>query len=217
MDEDFKKSVLKTGTSIVGIVCTNGVVLAADRKVTAGNLVVNKDFKKILPINDRVLVAMTGSVSDAQFVIRLVAAELRLKELKSKRKPTVREAASLFASIVFRNIRQPSMVPSIVGTIVAGIDPDGTAKLYSIEPAGSIYEVKDYDANFSSGMPYILGLLERNYKKDLNVEQGVELAVEALKSSTQRDIASGCGIDVFTLTKEGVKAVLGQEIESVFK
>lgn len=217
MDEELKKSILKTGTSIVGIVCTDGVVLAADRRVTAGNIVMSKDYMKIVPINEQILAAITGGVSDAQFLLRVVAAELRLKELKAKRKVSMKEAASLLATLTFRNIRQPSMIPAIVGSLIAGIEEDGTAKLYTIEPAGGISEVKDYDANFSSGMPYILGILERNYKKDMNTKQGVQLAVECLKASTQRDVGSGCGIDVFTLTKEGVKKVVSQEIEAVLK
>jgi proteasome beta subunit len=217
MEDEIKRSMLKTGTSIVGIVCSDGVVLAADRQVSAGTIVVQKDFAKIIPINERTLSAITGSVSDAQFLIRLVAAELRLKELKNKKAPTVKESASLLASLTFRAIRQPTMIPSIVGTLVAGVDDDGTAKLYTIEPAGGIVEVKDYDANFGSGMPYILGVLERGYKKELKVKEGVQLAIECIKASTQRDMGSGYGLDIFTLTKEGVKKVVNQEIQSVFK
>ena len=217
MDEEIKKSMLKTGTSIIGIKCVDGVVLAADRQVSAGNLVMSKDYPKIMAINDRLLAASTGGVSDAQFLMRLISAELRLKELKSKQKATVKESASLLSMLTFRNIRQPSMIPSIVGTLVAGIDPDGTVKLFTVEPAGGIYEVKDYDANFSSGMPYMLGVLERAYKKDINVKQGVQLAIECLKASTQRDMGSGYGIDVYTLTKDGVKKVVDQEIKAVFQ
>lgn len=216
-NEEISKSMLKTGTSIVGIVCTDGVVLAADRQVSAGTIVVNKDFMKIIPINDHLLVAVTGSVSDAQFLLRLISAELKLKELKNKKKSTVKEAASLLSIMTYRGIRSPSMIPSIVGTLIAGVDEDGTAKLFSIEPAGGINQVNDYDANFGSGMPYLLGVMEKGYKKDINIKQGVQLAIDGLKASTQRDMGSGYGIDIFTLSKEGVKKVVSQEIESVFK
>jgi proteasome beta subunit len=119
--------------------------------------------------------------------------------------------------ITYRNIRQPAMIPSIVGTLVAGVNQDGSTELYTIEPAGSVVKVEDYDANFGSGMPFVLGLLERQYKKDLSVKEGVELAVEAIKSSTQRDTGSGNGIDVFTITKEGIKQVVKQEILPNYK
>lgn len=217
MDEELKKFILKTGTSIVGIKCTDGVVLAADRQISAGTLVVGKDYQKIIRINDSLLSAITGGVSDAQLLMRILGAELKLKQLKSKQNATVKESASLLAYLTFRNIRMPSMVPAIVGSLVAGIDPDGTARLFTIEPAGAVSEVKDYDANFSSGMPYMLGVLERSYKKELNVKQGVQLAIECLKASTQRDMGSGYGIDIYTLTKDGVKKVVEQEIKAVFE
>lgn len=214
---EIKNSILKTGTSLIGIVCTDGVVLGSDKKVTAGNLAVDKNFKKIIPLNDKILVAVTGSVSDAQFLVRLIAAELRIKEIKNKKSPSVKEAANLLSMMTFRGIRQPSMIPAIVGTLIAGVDDDGSAHLYSIEPAGGIIEVRDYDANFSSGMPFILGFMERSYKKDVKVKEGVNLALESLKASTQRDTASGFGVDIYTLTKDGVKKVISQEIQSVFK
>ncbi|MEM4625318.1 MAG: proteasome subunit beta [Candidatus Pacearchaeota archaeon] len=217
INEELKKSMLKTGTSIVGIVCSDGVVLAADRQVSAGSIVMNKDFMKIVYLSDNVIAAITGSVSDAQFLLRIVSAELKLKELRSRKRATVKEAASLLSMLTYRNIRSPSMIPSIVGTLVAGIDDDGIAKLFSVEPAGGISEVKDYDANFGSGMPFLLGVLEKGYKKDMNVKQGVQLAIEGLKASTQRDTGSGYGIDIFTITKDGIKKVLSQEIQSVLK
>ena len=122
-----------------------------------------------------------------------------------------------FTDISFRNIRQMSMVPSIAGSLVAGYNEDGTTELYTIEPAGSIAKVEDYDANYGSGMPFMLGFLERQYKKDLTVKEGVELAIEALKSSMQRDTGSGNGIDVFTITKEGVNYVFAKATTSELK
>lgn len=217
MDDEVKSKVLKTGTSIVGIVCKDGVVMAADRKVTAGGLVLGKNIRKLIPINEYIALSTTGNASDALLLIKVIRAELKLKELKTKTRPTVKEAANLLAMITYHNIRQMSMIPSIVGTLVGGVNTDGTTELFSVEPAGGAYPIEDYDANFSSGMPFILGFLERNWKPSLSVKDGVDLAVEALKSSTQRDVGSGHGIDVFTITKEGIKQVVEQEIEAVYK
>jgi len=217
MDEDLKKSVLKSGTSIVGIVCKDGIVMAADRKATAGNLVVQKNAKKVARINDYLIVSGTGMASDIDMLQKIIAAELKLKQLKSKIRPTIREAANLIGMITFRNIRQFSTIPSIAGTLVAGYNEDGTTELYSVEPAGTVTKIEDYDANFSSGMPFILGLLERQYKGDLSVKEGVQLASECIKSSTERDVGSGFGIDVFTVTGDGIKQVVNQKIEAVYK
>lgn len=217
MDEELKSKMLKTGTTVIGIVCKDGIVMAADRQVTAGNLVMSKNFQKVNQINDYLVMSWTGGASDALMLTKVVRAELKLKELRSKARPLVKEAANLIGMMSFRNIRQPTMIPSIVGTLIAGFNEDGTTELYTIEPAGSAIKVEDYDANFGSGMPYVLGLLERQYKKDLSIKEGTELAIEALKSSTQRDVNSGFGIDVITITKDGIKQVVKQKIESEFK
>ena len=212
MDNELKNSILKTGTTILGIVCKDGVVMAADRKSTAGNIVMNKDSQKIMVVNEYLAFAGTGMVADIQRVAKIAAAELRLKELHSKSRPSVRNGAGLITNIVYNSIRQPTMLQFMVGSLVGGLNDDGTAELYSIDPAGGTNKVDDYDANFGSGMPFVLGLLERQYKKGLSVKEGVSLAVEAIKSSTQRDTGSGHGIDVFTITKSGISKVISQEI-----
>jgi len=217
MDAELKNSILKTGTTILGIVCKDGVVMAGDRQTTAGNLVFNKRSEKVIQINDYLVVSWTGGVADSQRLRKLIAAELKLKELRSRSRPTIRQAAHLTSTITYSQVRQPSMIPNIVGSLVCGFNEDGTFELYTIEPAGGIIKVEDYDANLGSGMPYVLGLLERQYKEGMNVKEGIELAKEAIKSSTQRDTGSGYGIDVFTITKDGIKKVVDQEIRAEFK
>ncbi len=218
MSEELKNSILKSGTTILGIVCKDGVVMAGDRQSTLGErIVASKTSQKVRKINDYIVISGTGSVSDIQRTEKILPAELKLKELRSKSRPTVRQAASLLASYLYSNIRQPSMIPAIAGFLVAGFNEDGSTQLYSVMPDGGITEIEDYDANVGSGMPYVLGLFERQYKKGLSVKEGVELAVEAIKSSTQRDVGSGHGIDVFTITKDGIKKVVDQEILPEYK
>lgn len=217
MDTELKDSILKSGTTILGIVCKNGVVMAADRRSTAGSIVINKNVQKTVQINDYLVTSATGNASDIEMQKKVIMAQLRLKELRSRSRPTVEQAANLIGTITYQNIRQPSMIASIVGTLVAGFNEDGSTELYTVEPAGTAMKVEEYDANFGSGMPYVMGLLERQYKKDMSIDEAVELAIEAIKSSTQRDTASGNGIDVFTITKEGINHVVEQEISPEYK
>jgi proteasome beta subunit len=214
---ELKNSFLKTGTTIVGIVCKDGVVMASDRQSTAGTIVMNKNSEKTKRINDYLLVSGTGMVSDIQRIEKVLSAELKLKELRSKSRPSVKQSANLLSNMLYSGIRQPSMIPTQMGSLIGGFNEDGTCELYSVEPAGSVVKVEDYDANFGSGMPYVLGLLERQYKKGLSVEEGVKLAVECIKSSTQRDVGSGFGVDVFAITKSGIKKVVSQEIQANYK
>ncbi len=216
MHEEISKNMLKSNTSLVGIICKDGVILGADRRGTAGSIVVEKATQKINRVNKYILAAYTGSVADLQLTNKVIAAELRLRELKTKSRPTVKEAAHFLAMMTYKNIRTPSMIPAMVGTLIAGLDESGSASLFTIEPAGSVREVEDYDANFSSGMPYIMGLLERQWNKDVTVKEGIELAKEALKYSIQRDVGSGNGIDVFSITKAGIKHEVSEEIVPQF-
>jgi len=216
MDEEVKKNILKTGTSIVGIVCKGGVIMAADRQSTVGNMAISKNTKKLVKINDYMAFAGTGQASDVRMMKKLTSAELRLKHLRSKVRPRVKEGAHLMGMLAYNNIRRPQMVPFIAGSLVGGYNEDGKVELYTIEPAGTVAEVEDYDANLSSGMPFVLGFLERNYKESISVKEGIELAIEALKSSTQRDVGSGYGIDVFSITKEGIKHEVDQKISSEY-
>src|SRR3989344_1835724 len=156
MDEEIKKSILKTGTTILGIVCKDGVIMASDRQATAGqSLVYLKKEIKTRQINNYVLISGTGSVSDIQRVEKILPAELKLKELRSKSRPTIKQSASLLANINYSGIRQPSMIPQMAGFLLGGFNENGETELYSITPDGSIIKIEDYDANFGSGMPYV--------------------------------------------------------------
>jgi len=217
MDEDLKKNILHSGTSLVGIVCKEGVVMAGDRRTTLGGQIVSdKNTLKVVPITNYVLVSGTGVASDIEMLRKIIAAQLKLKELKDKKRPSIKESANLIASFAYNNIRQPSMIQFMAGTMVGGYNEDGKAELYSVGPDGSIKEVEDYDANFSSGMPYILGLLERQYKPNMSIADGIKLAIESIKSSSERDTASGNGVDVFTITKDGIKQVSAMKSEAVY-
>ena len=155
MDNDIQKNIIHSGTSLVGIVCKDGVVMAGDRRTTLGGQIVSdKNTLKVVPITNYVLVSGTGVASDIEMLRKVIGAQLKLKELKDRKRPSVKEAANLIASFAYNNIRHPSMIPFMAGTMVGGYNEDGTAELYSVGPDGSLKEVEDYDANFSSGMPY---------------------------------------------------------------
>src|SRR3989344_5505280 len=107
------EEMLKTGTTTVGIVCKDGVVLAADTRATAGYLIVDKRAEKVHIISDDFAVTIAGAVSDAQLIIKIMKAELKLKEVRTNKKPSAKEAANLLGGILYGNIRRMSMLPGI--------------------------------------------------------------------------------------------------------
>src|SRR3989338_685875 len=105
-----EKDITKTGTTTVGMVCKDGIVLCADKRVTSGYLISYKKFQKISQITDNIAVTVAGSVSDVQLLIKIIKAELQLKKIRTGNDVTVKEAVNLLASIVYGNIRQMSMI-----------------------------------------------------------------------------------------------------------
>jgi len=206
------KEDLKTGTTTIGLICKDGIVLAADKRASAGYLVAEKKMDKILPITDDIAVTTAGSVSDVQMLLKLIKAQIKLVSYRRNKDLTVKEATNLLASMVYSAVRRPSMVPSITGFLVGGQDPEGF-HLYEVGIAGSIIKSVDYKAA-GSGMEFALGVLESSYTKDLPLKEAIKLAVKAVNTAIQRDIASGNGIDVVTITKEGQRRVLEKEINT---
>ena len=206
---DYKE--LKTGTTTMGIVCKDGLILAADRRATYGYLISYKKFNKIMPITDNIAVTVAGTVSDVQLLTKYLKAELKLKNIRTGRETTVKEAANLLANFVYSNIRKLSLIPGISHFIVGGKDSGGFY-LYDLSPDGSIVEIDDYISS-GSGSVMAFGVLETLYKKDLSVDEGIKLAAKGINAAVQRDIASGNGIDIVTITKEGIKKVFSKDLE----
>ena len=207
--EDNKQ--LKTGTTTVGIFCKDGIVLAADKRATSGYLIAHKKFDKIMSITDNISVTVAGTVSDVQLLVKYLRAELKLKEIRNHRPVSVKEAANLLCTFVYGNIRKFSTIPGIAHFLVGGKDSSGTY-LYDLSPDGSLAEIDDYIST-GSGSVMAFGVLETLYKEGLTVEEGVKLAAKSVNAAVQRDIASGNGVDIVTITKDGVKKVFSQKIE----
>jgi len=206
-----QKALMKTGTTTIGIVCKDGIILAADKRASGGYMVFDKKVKKVIKINDDLAITTAGLVSDIQLLTKLITAQIKLITLRSGKRTSVRQAANLLAGLVYSSIRRPSMIPSIVGFLLAGRDANGF-HLYNIGVDGSLTKSDDFLAD-GSGMPFALGVLESSFKKDMSINDGIKLAVLTINTAMQRDVATGNGIDVVAITKEGVQTVLEKELE----
>ncbi len=202
---------LKTGTTTIGIRCSNGIVLAADKRATT-YYIAHKDMEKIIPITKNIAVTTAGDVSEIQYIIKLAKAELKLKSLRKGTDVGVKEAVNLFGNIVYYNIRKYSPVLGFTGFLIGGHDEEGPS-LYEVEGAGSVIEYKDYSAT-GSGSVFALGVLDSLYKKGISIEEGIELAKKSLNASMQRDLFTGEGVEIYTITAAGVKRVFTQKIET---
>lgn len=181
--------------------------MAADNRISMGqSIIIDKDYEKVYQLNDYLIFSGCGSATETQKLSKVLTAELKLKELRSKSRPTIRQSASLLSNM-------PAQASAF---LLAGMDENEKPSIYEIT-GGLLKQVKDYSASVGSGMPYALGFLERAWNPDLTIEQGVELAKEALEAAMARDMASGNGIDIYTITKDEIKKVFSKKIESVYK
>jgi len=206
----MEKELTKTGTTTIGIRCKDGVVLAADKRATAGHFIVDKKAQKVHQVDDKIALTIAGLVSDAQFLTRLARAEIQLKKTRTHAEVTIKEAAHLLANLSYQNIRKMSMVPGIVGFLIAGNDSTGNY-LYNIGIDGSVTSEDKFTSD-GSGSVFAYGVLETLYKPDLSVDEGIALAKKALQAATQRDSASGSGFDIVKITSEGFQQVQTGEL-----
>ncbi len=202
---------LKTGTTTVAIACKDGVVLAADKRATAGSLIVDKRAEKVHILNEDFAVTIAGSVSDAQLIIKLMRAELKLKEVRTNKRTSAKEAANLLGGILYGNLRRMSMYPGIAHFLMGGRDREGV-HLYDLFPDGSVTKVRDFVSS-GSGSVFAYGVLETQYKPDITIADAVKLAVKAVNTALQRDIFSGNGLDVVVVTDKEIKRVIQKELE----
>ncbi|MGV8085124.1 MAG: archaeal proteasome endopeptidase complex subunit beta [Candidatus Bilamarchaeum sp.] len=202
-----KKNGIQTGTTTVGLVCKDGVVLASDRRATMGYLIASKDIDKIYSISDNIAMTIAGSVGDAQTLVRWMQAELRLYEIKHEKQITVEAAATLLATI----LTQYKFYPFWVQLIVGGVDE--RPRVFSIDMLGGITEEKV--TSTGSGSPIAFGVLEEYYKEEKDVETNLTIAAKAVSAAMKRDAASGERVDLVTVTKSGFRRYDKEEIKKI--
>lgn len=197
---------VETGTTTLGLVCKDGVILAADRRATAGFLIAHKKTKKVYRLDDNLGLTTAGLVGDLQTLSRYITAEVELYKMRRNSQMGVEACATLTANILSGSRYFPYWVQLLIG----GVDRNG-GHVYSIDAAGG--SLPDKFVSTGSGSPFVYGVLEDHYKEDINVDQGADLAVRAITASMKRDAASGEGIDVAIITRDGFKLLEDKEVE----
>ncbi len=193
---DFTKEPLK-GTTTVGVIFKDGVVLAADKRASMGFFIAGKGVDKIHPLSDSMALTLAGSVGDAQSLVRIMKAELELYNYNKGSSMTVKGAATLLSNI----LQGHKYFPYYVQLIIAGYD--GQPQLFDLDPFGGLIEERYVSTGSGSVTAY--GYLDANYKENLSETDAVRVASEAVHAAMKRDAATGEGIDVVIITQKGVK------------
>ena len=196
----------KKGTTTLGLVCQDGVVVAAEHRATMGTMIAHKNAKKLFKIDNHLVLTTAGLVGDAQVLSRYLTAESQLYTLQRDEKMPIKSAATLMANI----LNQRKFYPYFVQLIIAGVDSSGPS-VYSLDAAGGA--IADIYTTTGSGSPYVFGVLEDHYKKGITTDEGVNLAIRALTAAMKRDAASGDGLDIAVLTSDSYTDISPKDIE----
>ncbi len=198
---------MKTGTTTLGIVNADGVVMASEHRATMGNIIAHKEVQKVFKIDTNLGMTTAGLVGDAQVMARYLRAEVELYKLKRTTSMSVKAAATLTSNILRRGGGAYGYY--YVGLIVGGYDREG-GHVYSLDAAGG--SIPDHYVSVGSGSLFAYGVLEDHYKKDITLDEAINLAIRSLNAAMKRDSASGDGVDIITITKDGYVEVSQEEI-----
>lgn len=203
MDEAPNQLILK-GTTTVGVVCSDGVILSSDTRVTMGMFIAHKQGKKIYKIDHHIGMTISGSVADAQQVVDILTANAQLYKMNFGRPIPVKSAARLVANLLFSS----RYAPLIAQVLIGGVDDTGP-HVFSLDPLGSLTEEKCVATG--SGSPVAYGVLEDRFKEGASTKELLPTVVHAVKAAMKRNTASGDSFDVATIGETGYHELSEEE------
>ena len=186
-----------TGATVVGIKCTDGVVVATDTLITWGTLTLSEKGIKAFKLTDSIVLASAGLTSDYQMLVNRLKAQIKLYELNQKKEITVKALSKMLANTLYST----RMAPLYVQTVVVGVDANGP-QLYTLDMGGSL--IPDEFTATGTGTSTAYGVLENSLKAAVTVKEAEEIAIQAVKAGIARDIQSGGEIRVMSVTESGV-------------
>ncbi|MBS7626300.1 archaeal proteasome endopeptidase complex subunit beta [Candidatus Bathyarchaeota archaeon] len=199
---DLNRKILE-GTTTIGVVCKDGVVLATDTRATMGFFIAHKKAKKVYPIDNHLAITIAGGVADAQAMVDILKANAELYRLQNGFVMPVNAAARLVANILFSS----RLMPFILQALIGGVDSTGP-RIFALDPLGSV--VEETCVSTGSGSPIAYGVLEAQFKEGMLVKETIPIVLKAITSAMKRDAASGDSFDMAIITGEGYRE-LGDE------
>ena len=213
-----KADALTHATTIVAVVCDEGVVLASDRRATAGNLISKRDVEKVFRCDQFSAVGIAGVLALGLEFARLFQVELEHYEKMEGRSLSLEGKANRLAAMIRGNLGL-AMQGLVVVPILAGYDLDsGAGRIFSYDPTGGPSEEHRF-YSIGSGSVFARGALKKLYTEDMPANEAVLCCLNALYDAADDDSATG-GPDmarrifpvVTTLTGHGFRRLPEAEV-----
>jgi proteasome beta subunit len=197
---------LKTGTTTVGLIYKDGIVLAADMRASMGHLAYDEESKKLYKITDKIAVTNAGAVGDSLAVLRFLISQAQLYEVERQTSITPKALTTLVSNILNATRAYPYMVQFII----AGLNT--VPEIYEVTPFGGVLKRERYAVS-GSGTEPAMTTLDQNYRKGMNEDEAIRLAVKAVNAGKKRDVFSGGkSVSVMLVNKNGVQDLGESEV-----
>ena len=198
------------GTTTIGVVCKDGVILASDTRVTMGFYVAHKFGKKVYKIDDHMGMTIAGTVADAQKVVDILTANAQLYRINMNRRMPINAAARLVANLLFNN----RYLPLATQVLVGGIDDTGP-HVFNLDPYGSLTEEKSVSTG--SGSPIAYGILEDKYREGMTIAETLPTIAKAVNAAMKRDVGSGNSYNIIVIDNNGYRDLSDKEKAELLK
>lgn len=197
-------TVTKTGTTIVGIIFKDGVILGADTRATEGPIVSDKNCSKIHYLAENIYCCGAGTAADTEMTTDLISSQLELHRLNTGRKVRVAAANVMLKQMLFRYQGHIS-----AALVLGGVDKTGP-HLYSIHPHGSSDKLPY--TTMGSGSLAAMSVFESRWGPDMSEEEGKLLVRDAIASGVFNDLGSGSNIDLCVIRENSVEYLRNYEL-----
>jgi proteasome beta subunit len=196
-NDAIDRLVLK-GTTTIGVVCKDGVILASDTRVTMGFYVAHKHGKKIYQIDDHLAMTIAGSLADAQRVVDILTSNAQLYKLNMGRPLPVSSAARFVANLLF----SARYVLLETEALIGGVDDSGS-HIYRLDMFGSLTEEKCVSTG--SGSPVAYGVLEDKFKDGVSIKELLPVVVKAVDAAMKRNVGTGDSFNIAVIDEKGYR------------
>lgn len=222
-DEASSSQTFPHGTTIVALRYNGGVVMAGDRRATAGNVIANRSMKKVFPADRHSGVSISGVAGVAAEMVKLFQLELEHYEKVEGVQLSLEGKATRLANMIRSNLPAAMQSGMVVIPIFAGFDlRRGSGRIFNYDITGGRYEEAEFHATGSGGT-YARSLIKQRWRPDLTREEAIDIAVASLFEAADEDSATG-GPDlvrgvyptVATITVEGYTDVAESEVAERF-
>ena len=175
---EYAKKTVKQGSTAIGIQCKDGVVLISDKRIVS-KLVVAEAIEKMFKIDDHIAATAAGIISDARVLVDRAQLKAQQHSVTYDSKIDILTITKDICDLKQICTQSAGLRPFGVSMLIAGVEDDGSMKLFVTEPYGLYFQYKA--AVIGEGEPHIEPFLQKRYKPGMAIKDGIALGLEALK------------------------------------